>query len=58
MYYHGASYTSAHSSNLKVSIHQVDATVDDFIDVVEGNRVYVPMVRTPFLLSLICADLL
>lgn len=27
-----------------VSIHEPNATVDDFIDVVEGNRVYVPMV--------------
>jgi ribosome-interacting GTPase 1 len=43
-------------NNAQVSVHQPDATVDDFIDVVEGNRVYVPMgslFRSFCLLSLI-----
>ncbi|WVF70351.1 hypothetical protein IAT40_005141 [Kwoniella sp. CBS 6097] len=31
-------------SNAAVSIHQPDATIEDFIDVVEGNRVYVPAI--------------
>jgi ribosome-interacting GTPase 1 len=31
-------------NNAQVSIHEPNATVDQFIDVVEGNRVYVPMV--------------
>lgn len=31
-------------NNAQVSIHETDATVDQLIDVVEGNRVYVPMV--------------
>jgi ribosome-interacting GTPase 1 len=31
-------------NNAQVSIHEPNATVDDLIDVVEGNRVYVPMV--------------
>ncbi|KAE8539874.1 hypothetical protein D1P53_003811 [Cryptococcus gattii VGV] len=31
-------------SNAAVSIHQPDATIEDFIDVVEGNRVYIPAI--------------
>jgi len=31
-------------SNAAVSIHQPDATIEDLIDVVEGNRVYVPAI--------------
>nr|ODN87648.1 cytoplasmic protein [Cryptococcus depauperatus CBS 7855] len=31
-------------SNAAVSIHQPDATIEDLIDVVEGNRVYIPAI--------------
>lgn len=31
-------------NNAQVAIHEPNATVEDLIDVVEGNRVYVPMV--------------
>lgn len=31
-------------NNASVSIHQPDATIEDFIDVIEGNRVYVPAI--------------
>ncbi|RXK36522.1 cytoplasmic protein [Tremella mesenterica] len=31
-------------SNAAVTIHEPDATVEDFIDAVEGNRVYVPAI--------------
>ncbi|ODO11619.1 hypothetical protein I350_00403 [Cryptococcus amylolentus CBS 6273] len=31
-------------SNCAVSIHQPDATIEDFIDVVEGNRFYIPAI--------------
>lgn len=32
-------------NNCHVTIHENDATVDQFIDVLEGNRVYVPMIK-------------
>jgi len=32
-------------NNAQISIHQSDATIDQLIDVLEGNRVYVPMIK-------------
>jgi ribosome-interacting GTPase 1 len=32
-------------NNASISIHQPNATVDQLIDVLEGNRVYVPMIK-------------
>ncbi|WWC99814.1 hypothetical protein V866_006722 [Kwoniella sp. B9012] len=40
----GAVLSEYKMSNAAVSIHQPDATIEDFIDVVEGNRVYVPAI--------------
>jgi ribosome-interacting GTPase 1 len=31
-------------NSASITIHQPDATIEDVIDVVEGNRVYVPMI--------------
>ena len=32
-------------NNAQISIHQPGATIDQLIDVLEGNRVYVPMIK-------------
>jgi len=32
-------------NNAQISIHQPEATIDQLIDVLEGNRVYVPMIK-------------
>jgi ribosome-interacting GTPase 1 len=32
-------------NNAHVTVHEPDSEIDQFIDVLEGNRVYVPMIK-------------